>query len=229
MAGLSNIGSVFFPPNIVSPNEKTRVGDLSANAKTRGLGGLLEDDLSAQEKRVVQELRQRDLEVRQHEQAHMAAAGGYARGGANYSYTVGPDGKRYATGGEVSIDVSAEANPEATIRKMEVVKRAAMAPPDPSAADRAVYAAAQKTEMAAQQQLAEERREEGGQGWGIRGIEANESGRPARNAEPLSPVAVVSDIYQSFSRLRPYQGEAISAVGPSGIAVSGGDLLDLVV
>jgi len=76
MAGLSNIGSVIFPPNAVSPNEKARAGGLSANSKTKGLGGLLEDDLSAEEKRVVQELRQRDLEVRQHEQAHMAAAGG---------------------------------------------------------------------------------------------------------------------------------------------------------
>jgi len=125
--------------------------------------------------------------------------------------------------------VSPESTPAATIRKMEVVKRAAMAPPDPSAADRAVYAAAQKTEMAAQQQLAEERREEGGQGWGIRGIEAGESGRPIHDTEPLSPAAVVSDVYRSFSRLGPYQGEAVSPAGPAGTTVSGGDLLNLVV
>ena len=111
--------------------------------------GLTSKKLSPEQEATVERLRVCDQAVRQHEQAHLAAAGGYARGGAHYSYTVGPDGKRYATGGEVSIDTSPAANPEATIQKMEAVKRAAMAPAQPSSQDRAVYAEASRAEMEA--------------------------------------------------------------------------------
>jgi hypothetical protein len=114
--------------------------------------GLSPRKLTPEQEVVVQRLRARDLAVRQHEQAHLAAAGGYARGGGHYTYTTGPDGKQYATGGEVSIDTSPAANPEATIQKMETVKRAAMAPANPSAQDRAVYAQASRTEIEARSQ-----------------------------------------------------------------------------
>jgi len=115
--------------------------------------------LAPAEQRQVERLRQRDREVRQHEQAHLAAAGPYARGRANFSYTVGPDGKRYATGGEVEIDVSPAATPEATVRKMRAVKRAAVAPGDPSPQDRAVYAEAARLEIEAQREAAQQRPE----------------------------------------------------------------------
>jgi len=111
--------------------------------------GLSPRKLTPEQEATVERLRARDQAVRQHEQAHLTAAGGYARGGAHYSYTIGPDGKQYATGGEVSIDTSPAANPEATIQKMETVKRAAMAPAQPSAQDRGVYAQASRTEMEA--------------------------------------------------------------------------------
>ena len=114
--------------------------------------GLASKKLSPEQEATVEHLRARDQAVRQHEQAHLAAAGGYARGGSHYTYTTGPDGKQYATGGEVSIDTSPAANPEATIQKMETVKRAAMAPANPSAQDRAVYAQASRTEMEARSQ-----------------------------------------------------------------------------
>lgn len=66
----------------------------------------------------------RDREVRAHEQAHMAAAGAYSRGG--------PDNRQYAVGGEVQIDTSAvSGDPEATIRKAQTVRRAANAPATP--------------------------------------------------------------------------------------------------
>lgn len=61
--------------------------------------------------------------------------------------TRGPDGRQYATGGEVSIDVSPVAgDPQATIDKAEKIRRAALAPAEPSQADRAV--AARATAMA---------------------------------------------------------------------------------
>jgi hypothetical protein len=114
--------------------------------------GLSAKKLTTEQEAEVQRLRARDQEVRQHEQAHLAVAGSYARGGGRYSYTTGPDGKQYATGGEVSIDTSPAGSPEATVRKMEAVKRAAVAPGNPSAQDRAVYAQASRTEMEARLQ-----------------------------------------------------------------------------
>jgi hypothetical protein len=121
------------------------------------------EELTEEEQKEVDELQGRDREVRQHEQAHMAAAGAYARGGPRYEYTTGPDNKRYATGGEVSIDTSSIPNdPEATIRKAQTVYRAAMAPAEPSGQDRQVASEAKKMEMEARQELAEKRREEMG-------------------------------------------------------------------
>ena len=93
--------------------------------------------------RQVDKLKQRDTEVRQHEQAHLAAAGPYARGGPTFEYQTGPDGKRYAVGGEVQIDTSpVEGDPQATIQKMQAVRAAALAPAEPSAQDRSVAAKA---------------------------------------------------------------------------------------
>ncbi len=118
------------------------------------------EELSDAEQRDVARLRQRDAEVRRHEQAHVSAGGPYVQGRANYEYTQGPDGRRYATGGEVGIDVSPERTPEATIRKMQVVRRAAMAPADPSPQDRMVAAQASQTEQEARAEKVKNDREE---------------------------------------------------------------------
>ncbi|HEX9083045.1 MAG TPA: putative metalloprotease CJM1_0395 family protein [Holophagaceae bacterium] len=104
----------------------------------------------AQEK-VVAQLQATDRKVRAHEAAHLAAAGGLARGGAAFSYTQGPDGRSYAVAGEVSIDTSpVQGNPAATLAKAQQIVAAAMAPADPSPQDRSVAAAA--SAMAAQAQ-----------------------------------------------------------------------------
>ncbi|HOQ90624.1 MAG TPA: putative metalloprotease CJM1_0395 family protein [Candidatus Hydrogenedentes bacterium] len=118
------------------------------------------DTLSPEEQREIARLREMDRRVRQHEQAHLAAGGAYVRGGAQFTYVRGPDGKMYATGGEVSIDVSPERTPEATIAKMQQVRRAALAPADPSPQDRSVAAAAARAEMDARRKLAEQALEE---------------------------------------------------------------------
>lgn len=113
-------------------------------------------ELSEEEQEVVDELQARDREVRAHEQAHLAAAGPYAKGGPTYTYEEGPDGQQYAVGGEVSIDTSpVSGDPEATIQKAQVVRAAALAPAEPSAQDRAVAAAATKMEIQARQELRE--------------------------------------------------------------------------
>lgn len=107
------------------------------------------DELTAEEQQAVFKLKQRDREVRAHEQAHLANAGQYASGGPTYSFQTGPDGKRYAVGGEVPIDVSKERTPEQTILKMRAVQRAALAPASPSSADRSIAAAAAMKEAEA--------------------------------------------------------------------------------
>lgn len=118
------------------------------------------EELSEEELSEVSRLKARDQEVRTHEQAHVSAGGQYIRGGISYEYQRGPDGKNYAVGGHVDIDVSAESTPEATINKMRVVKRAALAPAEPSGADRAVAAEAANKEQQARSEIAETQQRE---------------------------------------------------------------------
>ena len=108
------------------------------------IGELSEGDLN-----VIRELKQRDSEVRAHEAAHLAAAGGIATGGASFNYQQGPDGVRYAIGGEVGINTSpVSGDPAATLQKANTIRRAALAPAQPSGPD--MQAAASATVMAAQ-------------------------------------------------------------------------------
>lgn len=110
-------------------------------------------ELTSEEEEQIRKLKARDLEVRQHEQAHLAAAGSFASGGAQYEYQTGPDGKQYAIGGHVNIDTSEGATPQATIAKAQQIQRAAMAPADPSPQDVKVAAQATQMMLAAQREL----------------------------------------------------------------------------
>lgn len=123
-----------------------------------------DDELTEEELAMIEQLSARDQEVRAHERAHQAVAGSYA-GSAAYTYQSGPDGKRYAIGGEVPIDASPiPGNPQATIAKMQVVKAAAMAPAEPSSQDRRVAASASQAIFEAQRLLAEQQRSESASG-----------------------------------------------------------------
>ena len=125
-------------------------GGAAANGGGSGGDARGVDGLTEAERKQVSELK--DQEVRTHEQAHQAAGGPYASA-PTYDYQQGPDGKRYAVGGEVQIDTSPERNPQATITKMEVVKRAALAPAEPSPQDRKVAALADRQRLEAQGEL----------------------------------------------------------------------------
>ena len=115
------------------------------------------EQLTADEQEQVRQLASRDAEVRTHEQAHIAAAGGHAKGGPSYEFKTGPDGRQYAVAGEVPIDVSpVPGDPAATIAKARSVQAAAHAPANPSGADRAVAAAASQLQAEAQQELQQE-------------------------------------------------------------------------
>lgn len=117
------------------------------------------NELSVEEKKLVQDLQSRDREVRGHEAAHQGAGGGMT-GAASFTYQQGPDGRMYAIGGEVPISIPAGSTPEETIRNARQVIAAAMAPSDPSEQDFAVASSATVMMMKAQQQKAKEAQEE---------------------------------------------------------------------
>lgn len=119
----------------------------------------VENKQDSKTKEIITKLQARDTEVRAHEAAHMAAGGGIA-GGASYDYQIGPDGKAYAIGGEVPIDMSPEGNAKDTQAKMQKVKAAALAPANPSPQDIKVAATASMIEMKAKMQELKEGSEE---------------------------------------------------------------------
>jgi hypothetical protein len=120
--------------------EKKAEANTSTSSQTKSTNSL---ERSPEEEKLIQELRATDREVRAHEMAHQAAAGGLSKGGPTFEYQSGPDGQRYAVSGEVQIDTSGvSGDPEATLQKAQQIQRAALAPAQPSAQDRSVAVAA---------------------------------------------------------------------------------------
>lgn len=169
IAGINNISSVTFfaGPNDrsgsalpageslrrPSTEQQTSARAPSSDAVSQNTRASLVNQLSEQEQRLLRELVARDREVRAHEQAHANVGGRYA-GSPSYTFQRGPDGRQYAVGGEVAIDVSPiPGDPQATIEKAQVVRRAALAPAEPSAQDRAVAAEATAIEQQARAEL----------------------------------------------------------------------------
>lgn len=167
-------------------------------------------ELTEEEQKIVSEMKARDAEVRRHEEAHARTGGQYA-GSPSYQYEKGPDGRRYAVSGEVPIDVAPVAgDPAATIRKMETVKRAALAPAEPSSQDRSVAAKADQEKMKARAEQLKERREETA---ATNGAGKTEAGDPAwPNAAPTDPATVTTS---SAGPQRPDSGFNIAATAYS--------------
>lgn len=163
--------------------------DAYASARSR--------ELSAEQQRQVQELREIDRKVRAHEQAHIAAGGDLVRGGATYTYQLGPDDKRYAVGGEVSIDASPGKTPEETIPKAQHIRETALAPAEPSAQDRSVASAASRMEADAQLELLAKQREESARSASSdSGVSGNADSLSATEASKRSGTG----LYQSVAR-----------------------------
>ncbi|MGL6124554.1 MAG: putative metalloprotease CJM1_0395 family protein, partial [Shewanella sp.] len=119
-----------------------------------------QEKAQAQQQQQVDELKTRDAGVKAHEHAHATVGGQYAQS-PSFKYEKGADGQRYATDGEVQIDVSpVGGDPLATINKMKQVYAAAMAPVDPSSADIRVAAQALQTMNEAKVMQAEERQKQ---------------------------------------------------------------------
>lgn len=177
--------------------------------------------LTEEEQETVEDLKARDAEVRRHEQAHKAAGGQYA-GSISYTYQAGPDGRRYAVGGEVPIETSPVAgDPDATIRKLQQVRNAALAPAEPSAADQAIAARASQGIQQARAEKAQEVTEAleelnaGGERNGETGNTAGTASLPGASASESAPgadgqtgteVSGISDSPFAPERVSPFAG-----------------------
>ncbi|MDR3108807.1 MAG: hypothetical protein LBU65_03845 [Planctomycetaceae bacterium] len=152
---ISSAGQVAVSGNsAIKESDESRLADESTAKSTAR-------ELTPEEQEQVHKLKARDIEVRAHEAAHIAAAGPYATGGPTFTYQTGPDGKRYAVGGEVSVDSSPiSGDPQATISKMQTIRAAALAPADPSSQDQKVASEASQQEAKARMQLTEHQQEE---------------------------------------------------------------------
>lgn len=161
LANANALPPLFAPPPPASSEqaeEATPPQDEAEDAAAQDEEG--SDGLTPEEEEEVADLKQRDAEVRRHEQAHAAIGGQYASA-PRYQYETGPDGVQYAVDGEVSIAASpVPGDPEATIEKAQQVRRAALAPESPSAQDQQVAALAQQQINQARAELARQEQED---------------------------------------------------------------------
>ncbi len=86
--------------------------------------------------RVLQKFKNKDAEVKSHEQVH--ATIGATTSPISYVYQQGPDGKMYAVGGSVRLDVSIPDDPQAAQFKLDQIAKAASGVSDPSIADMSI-------------------------------------------------------------------------------------------
>ena len=142
------------------------------------------EELSKEDQAKIQQLKRRDLEVKAHEQAHLSAAGSLAVGGASFTYTSGPNGVRYATGGEVNINSSpVNDDPAASLRKADAIRRAALAPATPSSQDQLVASRATAMAETARTELIQQTQEEQTSKKESNEIEESEEKNPENNNE----------------------------------------------
>ncbi|MBF0100523.1 MAG: hypothetical protein HQK77_06400 [Desulfobacterales bacterium] len=215
-------------------SKKTDTADTSAGVKEKDSkenrpNSKDEKELSTKEQQKLEYLKKRDAEVKAHEQAHMAAGGQYITSPAQYQYERGPDGSNYAVGGEVGIDTSAVPNdPQATIIKMEVVQRAALAPMEPSSQDRMVASRAAQLEVAAQMESGQKKETQASKDTQS-AKDTSEKNSPnsvtgtgrlsADTEESEAELQSSSNIIKPYFQINPYQSPKSMAASPKGHAI----------
>ena len=142
--------------NSVSSGDKTASAENNTQNNDKNAGQKNIGELSMEEQRIVTELQAADTNVRAHEAAHMAAGGGLTSP-ASYTYERGPDNKMYAVAGEVGISTGEGNTPQESLNKAQTIRRAALAPADPSPQDLKVAAQAASMEMSARAQIMQEK------------------------------------------------------------------------
>lgn len=111
------------------------------------------DDPDSEKQRTIDRLKNRDREVRLHEMSHSTSPDLIKIGPAQFDYTIGPDGKAYATGGNVTLTTGNPGTPEEALVKARALKQASMAPGEPSSKDFQAFNAALSMEFEAQNQI----------------------------------------------------------------------------
>ncbi|RXJ84740.1 putative metalloprotease CJM1_0395 family protein [Arcobacter cloacae] len=96
-------------------------------------------------RRVLDKFKNKDDEIRTHEQTH--ASGVQTTTAINYNYQVGPDGKLYATGGSVRFDTSIPQDPQSAKVKLEQLKDASSSVGYLSGADASIAQVANLNKM----------------------------------------------------------------------------------
>ena len=142
--------------NSVSSADKTANAENNTQNNDKNAGQKNIGELSQEEQRIVTELQAADTNVRAHEAAHMAAGGGLTSP-ASYTYERGPDNKMYAVAGEVGISTGEGNTPQESLNKAQTIRRAALAPADPSPQDLKVAAQAASMEMSARAEILQEK------------------------------------------------------------------------
>lgn len=188
---------------------------------------------SPEEERMLAQLRARDVEVRAHEAAHAAVAGSLG-GRPSLEYVLGPDGRRYAVAGEVSVDTSPGRTPEETITKARTIRAAATAPASPSAQDMAVASAAARMEAEAHAAIRERRQLEDraraehvsadAVPESVRRVDWSRVGRPGATEGPDPGAASSATVATAIAATTAPQAAPAAAAAPASTALPEGEL-----
>lgn len=170
-----------------STDNTTKDGTQKSEDKSEQNGTKTTQELTPDEQQLVSELAATDAHVRAHEAAHMGAGGGLTSP-ASFTYEKGPDNKMYAVAGEVGIAIGEGNTPQETLAKAQQIRRAALAPSDPSPQDLKVAAQAASMEMSARTQIMAEKMAElnGGEQAGAKkseNLENSNGSQGANNAQ----------------------------------------------
>lgn len=98
----------------IKTHEKTAIENNKEKFKTTDVNSVKAK--SAEDVKIAAEIRRLKMwedHVKDHERQHQLVGGEFA-GSPSYTYTIGPDGKRYISGGEVSMYIPAGSSPEDT-------------------------------------------------------------------------------------------------------------------
>ncbi len=193
------------PPGSINTRRVNTAGGSVASVSSQDQKA--EQAQTQQDSSVIRQLRARDREVRSHEASHAAAGGSLVRGGPSFTLQQGPDGRSYAIGGEVQLDVSpVSGDPQATAIKAQRVQAAALAPAQPSAQDFKVAGSASQMAARARVEIAVERREEAQPS-----DDAEEEASPATEAEQTG--AAVDANARPDGQFSEESGENVAATG----------------
>lgn len=140
-------------------SDKSNIENKTSSEQQDNQPGFIKE-LTQGQKQQISELKARDLEVKVHEQAHIGAAAGLNTSAPSYEYETGPDGKRYAVGGEVNISFVESKDPASNIANAQKMKNAALAPAQPSGQDYSVARHADSIVAQAQKELTQQKMEE---------------------------------------------------------------------